>query len=245
MSDDRRESFSELDAIPGEDGPERPEGDEPRGGRPEGEPPPDPLDPVLAEEGGEAALEEEDGGPAGPEEERPGRLRRLLGRARRWALPALAVVLALAAGAFGFLWQQEVRENAAREEVAEVAERFTQNLITFDYRTIDADIERIREDATGSFQGELDVAFRGDIEAFREALREARAESSGSVLGSIVQSLEADTAGVLVVADQRIQNEETPEPRTIPRRIELTLVETSEGWKVDRVEASGALTGGT
>lgn len=233
MSDDRREPFSELDAVLGEEVPEGP--------RTEEAPAPDPLDPMLGEEGEEAAPSEEDQALPGPED---GRTRRRLVRLRRWALPALAVLLAVAAGLLAFLWQQEARENADREAVAEVAERFTQNLITFDYRTLDADIERIRKDATGSFQGELDVAFGGDIDAFREALREAQAESSGSVLGSIVQTLEGDSARVLVVADQRIQNAETPEPRTIPRRIELTLVETSEGWKVDRVEASGGLTGG-
>lgn len=244
MSDEPREPLSELDAALGEDRPERSEEGERRGGAPEeGPSAPDPLDPVEEEEGEGAAVEEE-GEPAGHEDGRAGRLRRLFGRARGWALPALAVALALTAGLFAFLWQREANENAARDQVREVAERFTQNLVTFDYRTLDSDIERIREDATGSFQGELDVAFGGDIDAFREALREARAQSSGSVLGSVVQSLEADTARILVIADQRIQNQETPEPRDIPRRIELTLVETSEGWKVDRVDASGGLTGG-
>ncbi len=233
MSDDRREPFSELDAILGEEAPGTPAAEE--------APAPDPLDPVLREEGEETAPADGDETPLGPED---GRTRRILVRIGRWVFPALVVVFAVAAGLFAFLWQQEAGESADREAVAEVAERFTQNLITFDYRTLDADIERIRRDATGSFQGELDVAFGGDIDAFREALREAQAESSGSVLGSIVRSLEADTARVLVVADQRIQNADTPEPRTIPRRIELTLVETSEGWKVDRVDASGALTGG-
>lgn len=238
MTDDRREPLSELDAALGDEA----EGGSPRdeeatGGR---EPmAPDPTAPVPGEDGDVATPHRGE-----IEDDRSGRPGRLVDGLRRWGVPALAVVLALGTGAFAFLWQREANENAARVQVREVAERFTQNLITFDYRTLDSDIERIREDATGSFQGELDVAFGGDIDAFRQALREAKAQSSGSVLGSIVRSLEGDTAEVLVVADQRIQNDETPEPRTIPRRIELTLVETSEGWKVDRVAASGGLAGG-
>jgi hypothetical protein len=117
-----------------------------------------------------------------------------------------------------------------------VAERFARSLVTFDYRTLDADIKRIQSDATGNFRNELASVLGGGAGVFKDALTGAQAHSSGKVRSVVVTSVGADTATAVVVADQAISNKETP-TQTVTRRLHLTLVRTSSGWKVDSVDA--------
>lgn len=65
------------------------------------------------------------------------------------------------------------------------------------------------------------------------------AEPESGVLGVVVSSVEGDTAIALAAVDQTITNAESPTPRTLRRLLELTLVRTSGGWKVDGVEILG------
>lgn len=125
----------------------------------------------------------------------------------------------------------------AQEEkgIDTVARRFGDNLATFDYRTLDRDIDRILDDATGSFETEIQSALGGDINVFRNAIREAQGQSTGEVKGVAVSSLDDDTATVFVFLMQSIRNKDNPQPRTQLRLLELTLVKTDGGWKVDNV----------
>jgi Mce-associated membrane protein len=124
--------------------------------------------------------------------------------------------------------------------VREVAGHFSLALVTFNYKTIDADLARITRDATGSFKGQLAKALGGEVGVFREALVKAEAQSTGRVWGTVVVSIGPHQAKALAFADQTIRNKDAPEPRTVSRRIELTLVRTSAGWKVDNVDTREA-----
>lgn len=171
--------------------------------------------------------------PAEPEQRQP--------RFGRGLYAGLAVVLTLllAGGLAALVVLQRSGAGVAEEQIEEIAARFVQNLHTFDYRTLDEDIARIRADATGNFQGELESALGGDITLFRDTITEAEARSAGSVHAVVVRSVTEETARATVFVDQTIRNTQNPEPRTVLRRIELTLVETTSGWKVDEVQAPG------
>lgn len=125
----------------------------------------------------------------------------------------------------------------AQEEadVEKVATRFATSLYSFNYRTIDADLERIRSDATGSFSRELESVL-GEVDVFKNAIVKARGESTGNVEGVDVQEIDDGTATARVFVVQAIRNDKNPEPRQQFSAVELTLVETGDGWKVDAVE---------
>lgn len=158
----------------------------------------------------------------------------------RRKLPILAIVVGVLVAtnvATGVGWFVQSRAGREERAVRAVAQRFARNLVSFDYRTLDADIARVRKDSTGNFQGELDVF--GGAPDVREKLLEVQAQSHGVVHGTVVRSVTAETASVIVVLDQSTRNKERPEPQVFYRRVELTLVNTVRGWKVDRVAAQG------
>jgi Mce-associated membrane protein len=124
---------------------------------------------------------------------------------------------------------------SSQEQITKVATRFTGNLVTFDYRTLDADLQRITRDATGNFQNQFHTALGGDLNVFRRAIEGSQAQSTGDVKGTSVSSRDESTATVLVFVSQTIRNKTHPAPRTELRLLELTLVKTAQGWKVDNV----------
>jgi len=123
----------------------------------------------------------------------------------------------------------------SQEDIAKVATRFTGNLVTFNYQTLDTDLQRILKDATGNFQTQFHTALGGDINVFRRAIQQSQAQSTGDVKGTSVSSRDENTATVLVFVSQTIRNKTHPAPRTELRLLELTLVKTPQGWKVDNV----------
>lgn len=137
------------------------------------------------------------------------------------------------------LWYRS--ESAKREQAAvrRIALRFSHNLVTFDYRTLDADVKRIQDDSTGRFHTELETALGGGVGVFKDVLVEAQSKSSGKVHRAVVLSIEGSTARVFAQLDQTIRNKESPEPRTVTRTLDITLVKTDKGWKVDGVKAEG------
>jgi len=124
---------------------------------------------------------------------------------------------------------------SSQEDISTVATRFTGNLVTFDYKTLDADLQRILKDATGNFQTQFHTALGGDLNVFRRAIQQSQAQSTGDVKGASVSSRDENTATVLVFVSQTIRNKTHPAPRTELRLLELTLVKTPQGWKVDNV----------
>lgn len=113
-------------------------------------------------------------------------------------------------------------------EIREVATRFARNFVTIDYRTIDADIRRIREDTTGRLRQQL-----GQIqEVIREPYRRTKSSSQGNTAEAEVLSRTEDAATVSVVVRFSVQNTKRREPQSVTRSLELTLVRTASGWKV-------------
>jgi hypothetical protein len=125
-------------------------------------------------------------------------------------------------------------EVSTEDQIKEVATRFTENLITFDYKTIDADAERVLRDATQQFSSQNQQALRGTYDAFRRQIGTNQTVSTGEVKGTALTSRDEGTATVLVVSSQTSDNKNR-EARTRIQVLELTLVEASGGWKVDKV----------
>jgi len=124
---------------------------------------------------------------------------------------------------------------AAQRDVAieKVAVRFAHNFLTFDYRTIDANLNELSKDSTGNFSGQL-VRVRKQRDLM-DTLRAHKATSRGTVRGETVESLHGDTASVRVFLAQTVANSTSSTPQTTYKDVLLTLVRTPQGWKVDNV----------
>jgi Mce-associated membrane protein len=117
--------------------------------------------------------------------------------------------------------------------IEKVAVRFAHDLLTFDYRTVESDLNRLQSHSTGNFVKQLKEV-RGSKQVI-DALKNQQASSTGTVRGASVESVHGDTATVRVFLARTVRNKGLKEPRTTLENVELTLVRTSGGWKVDNV----------
>lgn len=147
-----------------------------------------------------------------------------------WGLFVLALGLAVL---FALLWNGERSDDRRRGAVVAAARGFLLALTNFAPDTIDQDVEEIRSFAVGQFAEEVGETFSAEQVA---AIRENEATSVGRVRNLFVQALQEDTATVFGVVDETLANSSSPTPRSDVLRVEIGLIETSEAWKVDRVE---------
>lgn len=193
----------------------------------------------------EPAADDDGGAPATTDPERVG---------PSWSRRNLPWLLAVAGliGTVGFAtaWQLERGEGTSTVVVGsgsdetsamlEVARDFSAALTNFDGAEIDRDVTGMADLATGEFRDQLDTFFSSEI---RAQLKEAQASSRGEVRDAYVQRSEDDRGTVFVVVDQTIANNRSPQPQADTVRMELGLVETESGWRVNRVAVLSAPTG--
>lgn len=151
----------------------------------------------------------------------------LRGRALPWIVAALMAGLAVL---FAMLWRAEGADERRRLEVETSASAFLRSLTNFSAETIDRDVERIRGFAVGRFADELDQTFSAER---IQAIRDQNAVSTGRVETLFVQEIEDDTATLFAVVHETVDNDQTESPRQDTLRVELGMIETAEGWKVE------------
>jgi hypothetical protein len=122
------------------------------------------------------------------------------------------------------------------EEIKTVARRFAKNFLTVDYRTIDNDFKQVTSDATGKFKQQLGQV----LKLSREQFAKRKATSKGEVSEVFVLTHEDDTAVVRVVVNRTISNARTKGPESGQQILDVTLVSTPDGWKVDDLRQLGA-----
>lgn len=162
------------------------------------------------------------------------RLPSLRGAARGRALPwALFAVAAAAAVALAILWTTQRGLDQRREEVVDTTRRFLEALWNFSAETIERDVAEIRSYAVGGFADEVENTFGPQRVA---AIRESGATSVGRVEDVFVQSLDGPSATAFGVVQQTVANESQETPRTDVLHIEVGLIETDDGWRVNSVD---------
>lgn len=161
-------------------------------------------------------------------------LARLRGLPWRSLLPWILFALALlAAATFAFLWQQAVAEERERDEVRAAARDFVLALTNFSAQTIEEDTQRIRSFAVGDFEREAEAFFGAEAIA---AIRESEAASSGQIDELFVQGMSEDEASVFAVVSETVTNRALEEPRTDTLRLEVGMIRTRNGWRVNSVD---------
>ena len=153
---------------------------------------------------------------------------------RSRVLPWILLVLMTALAATSFLmWRSERAEDERARTVEAVAGRFLIALTNFSASTIDRDVSEIRSFAVGRFAEEIETTFSADR---IEAIRANGSISTGRIRDLFVQEVGEDTASVFGVVSETVMNAASPAPSTSTLRVEMGLIETSDAWKVERVE---------
>lgn len=120
----------------------------------------------------------------------------------------------------------EVRDSALL-----AARTYSTSLTTFDARTLDEDVERVRRSSTPEFAQEYDQT----IAQLRETVTAEQTVSTGTVVGAGLERLSGDTATVLVAVNQEIVSAGAP-PRTEANRLRMVLERREGDWLIRDVE---------
>ena len=164
---------------------------------------------------------------------------------RRLARPAFSTVLlvlvmcaALAgAGIFGTRWYDDRTLDRAHQQALAAAKQTTVNFVSVSASSVDRDLQRIVDGATGDFQDEFT---RGRAQV-RAAVVENKVESRGTVLRAALVSGDRSTAVVLVAIDATVRNAKSPDGRASHYRIQVDVSHdrTSGRWLVSRLQFVG------
>lgn len=154
---------------------------------------------------------------------------------RRHIVVAAAVVIVLCAAALGVLWTAHTRSAdrlAERTTYVQAAREAVLNLTTINTTTVDADIERLRDSATGAFLDDFDSR-SGD---FTSAVTQSQVSTTGKIIEIGVESIGEDSAQLLVRAQSTVTN--TSGAQNEPRnwRLRVTMNRTDNGILMSGVD---------
>lgn len=158
----------------------------------------------------------------------------------RWAVRLLVVALLgalAAAGVFGRQWYGQRQLDTARQQALAAARQETVDFVSISAATVDADLKRIADGATGDFRDE----FTRDTAQVRAAVVENKVQSKGTVLRAAVVSSGARAAVVLVALDATVKNTNAPDGRLSHYRIQVSLTRDagSGRWLVSQLQFVG------
>jgi Mce-associated membrane protein len=171
--------------------------------------------------------------------QRKPRLRKETASPRQWwAVRLLAVALLgalAAAGVFGRQWYDGRQLDTARQQAVAAARQETVDFVSISATTIDGDLKRIADGATGEFRDE----FTRDMPQVRAAVVENKVQSKGTVLRAAVVSADAKKAVVLVALDATVKNTNAPDGRLSHYRIQVSLNREAGRWLVSQLQFVG------
>ena len=152
------------------------------------------------------------------------------GRLSRPLVPALAALLVLLVAAVTFLWLTRPDESAVATgdyaEALQAARSGVVDLTSFDYLTLDDDIEQVRRVATGDLREES-VA---QLDDRRQQITDAQAVVNTEVVGAGVTRADDASATVLLVIQSTQASLASAQPQIVRYRIEVSLEKEGDRW---------------
>ncbi|MFD3707285.1 hypothetical protein ACFWUP_29470 [Nocardia sp. NPDC058658] len=150
---------------------------------------------------------------------------------------AAVLVLALVVGAtFTALAARSAsQEEDLRAQYTQTARQAVINLTTIRADSAKEDIDRILSVASGEFKTEFD----GRVDPFMDVVKQAKVVSSGEVVESGIESVDENSAKVLVAAKQTVSNTGSAEPQSRQYRFRVTVSQGDAGMTVSKVEFVG------
>ncbi|QRY47823.1 hypothetical protein JVX93_14175 [Mycolicibacterium boenickei] len=164
------------------------------------------------------------------------------GAKRRWR-PRLATLLvgvailvsgALLAASGYMIWyhQQADREQQRRAEFSAAASQAAVTLMSIDSATAQDNVRQIIDNSTGQFKDDI----QSSAEDLVKAAQDSKATTKATVKASAVQSMDADSAVVLVGTATTVSNSAGANQQPRNWRLSLTMVKDGEQIKMSKVE---------
>jgi Mce-associated membrane protein len=161
--------------------------------------------------------------------------------ARRRVTASLALTLAAVAAIVGLLgasgwmaWHHHsvVKERQRAAAYVATARQGVVNLTSLDFNNAKEDVQRVLDIATGEFKDD----FQRRAEDFESVVKDSKAVTEGSVVATAVESMNKDSAVVLVLANERVTNiaGAKDQPRTF--RFRVSVVHDGDDLKLSKVE---------
>jgi Mce-associated membrane protein len=157
---------------------------------------------------------------------------------RRDIVLALVLLVALVGlGWVGLRWYDGNQLAAAHQAALAAAKQTTVDFVSISASSVDGDLQRIADGATGDFKDE----FTRGMPQVRQAVVENKVESTGQVLRAGLVSGDLDSAVVLVAIDASVKNVGAPDGRLSHYRIQVDLaIDPDSGrWLVSRLQFVG------
>ena len=149
-------------------------------------------------------------------------------------LVLLALLAIGAIAAAGALWSSRADLQAdidRQDDIASVAGRFAEVLLTYDHEDLDASRAAVRDLATADFADEYVSAFDAGLGGQIESLE---ATSTSTIREVFVSRAAGDTARAIVIADSEIQSS-AGSRATVGTYLDITLIRLDGRWQVDDV----------
>jgi Mce-associated membrane protein len=163
----------------------------------------------------------------------PGRRARLLA----WGLLLVLAAVLVAGGLLGRRWYDQRQLDDARSQALAAARQTCVNFVSISASTVDGDLKRIADGATGQFKDE----FTQDTAQVKAAVVQNKVDSHGTVLRAGVVSADRRTAVVLVAVDATVKNSSAPDGRLSHYRIQVNMARdaASGRWLVAQLQFVG------
>ena len=150
-------------------------------------------------------------------------------------LSVLLILLAAAALVGALQLREDKQRDDARADALVAARQEALNLTSIDGRDIDADLQRVLDDATGGFK--TDFAQRS--KDLKTVLTENQVIAEGKVLEAALVRSDLDTATALVVVDSNVKNKAAPQGRSNTYRMQLDLERHNGRWLTSALQFVG------
>lgn len=144
----------------------------------------------------------------------------------------MVVVLAALTGWLGYRAHQSNQAQAQRAGYVDAARQAAVNLTTINFEHADADVQRILDSATGSFHDD----FQARSQPFTDVVKKAQSTSEGSVTMAGLESVDGDTARVLVATSVKTTTAADPQPQPRAWRMRIDVLKAGNDMKVSNVE---------
>jgi Mce-associated membrane protein len=143
----------------------------------------------------------------------------------------MVVGLAALTGWLGFRTYQSDQAEAQRNLFLEVGRQGALNLTTISYTEAEADVARILDSATGTFHDD----FQKRSQPFIQVVKQAQSKTEGTVTAAGLESVNGDSAQVLVAVSVKTTNAGAPEPQPHAWRMRIDVQKVNDGVKVSNV----------
>lgn len=126
------------------------------------------------------------------------------------------------------LAEQPRKIQAATDALLSASKELGVILTSYDYRTIDDDVQRLLDHATGEFAEE----YRAASASLRSLVTTNKVTSTGKVIAAGVVRADPHRAKLVLFVDQKVSSKQTSKPRIDRIRIQLATVARGDRWLI-------------